>query len=198
MKNSKILRMTTLALLIALILVMQSIGAAIPPISGFTISLVLIPIVLGAALLGPGAGAFLGAVFGLIVFINCVNGSDGGGHMVFQASPVLCFLVVMGKGTLAGLAAGLVYRGLSSRTSGYVAMLCAAAVCPAVNTGTFVVCMLTLFREVLNTWATSFGGDVIVYIFSGLLLMNFVPELIINLVFSPASQRILTAVREKR
>lgn len=194
MKNNKIARMTTIALLIALILVMQSISAAIPPVSGFTISLVLIPIVLGAAMLGAGAGGLLGAVFGLIVFVNCVNGSDAGGHMVFQASPVFCFLVVVGKGTLAGLASGGVYALLKRHTSGYVAMLCAAAICPIVNTGTFILSMLTIFPDVLNTWAASLGGNVVAYVFSGLLLMNFVPEIIINLAFSPASQRILTAV----
>ena len=110
MKNPKLARMTGMGLLIALIFVMQSITAAIPPISGFTISLVLIPIVLGAALYGPGAGAILGAAFGAIVFVNCVTGADAGGQMVFQAGPALCFLVVMGKGILAGLCGNALRR----------------------------------------------------------------------------------------
>lgn len=198
MKNPKLARMTGMGLLIALIFVMQSITAAIPPISGFTISLVLIPIVLGAALYGPGAGAILGAAFGAIVFVNCVTGADAGGQMVFQAGPALCFLVVMGKGILAGLASGLVYKLIGSKANGYVAMLCAAVICPVVNTGTFVLCMLTLFPDVLAVWAGSMGGDILVYVFSGLLLMNFVPELIINVVFSPAGQRILQAVGKKK
>ena len=197
MKNPKLARMTGMGLLIALIFVMQSITAAIPPISGFTISLVLIPIVLGAALYGPGAGAILGAAFGAIVFVNCVTGADAGGQMVFQAGPALCFLVVMGKGILAGLASGLVYKLIGSKANGYVAMLCAAVICPVVNTGTFVLCMLTLFPDVLAVWAGSMGGDILVYVFSGLLLMNFVPELIINVVFSPAGQRISQVVTKK-
>ena len=71
-------------------------------------------------------------------------------------------------------------------------------ICPVVNTGTFVLCMLTLFPDVLAVWAGSMGGDILVYVFSGLLLMNFVPELIINVVFSPAGQRILQAVGKKK
>ena len=198
MKNPKLARMTGMGLLIALIFVMQSITAAIPPISGFTISLVLIPIVLGAALYGPGAGAILGAAFGAIVFVNCVTGADAGGQMVFQAGPALCFLVVMGKGILAGLASGWVYKLIGGKANGYVAMLCAAVICPVVNTGTFVLCMLTLFPDVLAVWAGSMGGDILVYVFSGLLLMTLVPELIINVVFSPAGQRILQAVGKKK
>jgi hypothetical protein len=74
-------------------------------------------------------------------------------------------------------------------------MLCAAIVCPVVNTGIFIACMLTFFREVLSAWAE--GGDLVAYILTGLVVANFVPELIINVVFSPASARILQIVTKK-
>ena len=193
MRNQKVKKMATVALLMALVVLMQFISGMIPPVSGFSISLVLIPIVLGSAMYGPGVGALLGATFGTVVYINCVNGADLGGNMVFLANPVLCFAVVMGKGILAGTASGWVYRLLKGKNS-YVAMLCAAIVCPTVNTGIFVVCMLTFFREVLSVWAG--GGEVIAYILSGLMLANFLPELVINMVFSPAGQRILRVVRK--
>lgn len=193
MKNSKIGRMTALALLIALIVVLQSLGGMIPPIGGFTISLVLIPIVLGAALYGPGAGALLGAAFGVLVIIGCVNGTDVGGQMVFQANPFLCILVVMSKGILAGLCSGLVYRALAPR-NGTLAMVLAAIVCPVVNTGFFVACMWVFFIDVLAAWAG--GGSIIGYVLTGLVLCNFVPELIINVVFSFAGQRIVRLIKK--
>lgn len=193
MKNANVKRMAAIGLLIALVVVMQFISGMIPPVSGFSISLVLIPIVLGAALYGPSAGALLGAAFGVIVFINCVTGADAGGAMVFQANPVLCFFVVIGKGLLAGFASGWVYRALKGRNQ-YLAMMLAAIVCPVVNTGVFVICMVTLFNAVIASWATAAGADLFTYIFSILLLFNFVPELIINMVFSPASVRIANIV----
>ena len=191
MKNKQIKRMAAVGLLMAIVVVMQFISGVIPPVSGFSISLVLIPVVLGSALYGPGAGALLGGTFGAIVFIHCITGSDLGGAMVFQANPVLCFLVVMGKGILAGLASGWMYRLLKDKNA-YVAMLCAAIVCPVVNTGVFVVCMLTFFKDVLSIWAE--GGDLLSYILTGLVVANFLPELAINVVFSPAGQRILHVV----
>ena len=191
--NQKVKSMVGVALLIALVIVLQFLGGMIPPVGGFSISLVLIPIVIGAAVYGPGSGALLGGVFGAIVTINCVNGSDVGGAMVFQANPALCILVVMGKGILAGLAAGWVYRLLKGKNA-YVAMLCCAIVCPVVNTGVFIACMLTFFREVLAAWAG--GGEIIAYVLSGLVLANFVPELIINVVFGTAGQRILKTVKK--
>lgn len=191
--NKQTKKMVGIALLMAMVVVMQFIGGMIPPIGGFTISLVLIPIVVGAAVYGPGAGAILGAAFGAIVFINCVTGADPGGAMVFQANPVLCFLVVMGKGTLAGLAAGLVYR-LFARRDRYIAMLAAAIVCPLVNTGTFIACMLLFFNDVLIAWAG--GTSLVSYILTGLVLANFVPELLINAAFSPAAVQ-LTRIADK-
>ena len=193
-QNKGIMRMVGIAFMMALVVVMQSISGMIPPIGGFSISLVLIPIVLGAAVFGPGAGALLGATFGAIVYINCVTGADPGGAMVFQASPVLCFLVVMGKGTLAGLAAGAVYKMLKGKNS-YLAMLLAAIVCPVVNTGVFVASMFLFFIDLLAAWAG--GSNIVGYVLTGLILANFVPELVINIVFSPAGQRIYRAVEDK-
>ena len=187
MRNNKIKRMVGIALLMALVLIMQFLGGVLTTASGFSISLVLIPIVLGAAIYGPSAGAVLGATFGAIVYINCVNGADIGGAMVFQANPILCFAVVMGKGVLAGLTAGWVYR-LLQKWNTYFAMLLAAIVCPLVNTGTFIICMMAFFKDVLAAWAG--GGDIIAYVLTGLVLANFVPELIINVVFSPFGQTI--------
>lgn len=192
MRNQKIKRMAAVALLMALVVVMQFISGLIPPVGGFSISLVLIPVVLGSALYGPSVGALLGGTFGVIVFINCVTGADPGGAMVFQANPVLCFLVVMAKGMLAGLASGCVYRLLKNKNT-YLAMLCAAIVCPVVNTGVFVVCMLSFFKDVLSAWAG--GGDLLAYILTGLVVANFLPEMIINVVFSPAGQRIAHVVQ---
>ena len=193
MKNGKIKRMAGIALLVAMIVVMQAIGGMIPPVGGFSISLVLIPIVLGAAIFGPKAGVILGGTFGVIVAINCITGADPGGAMVFQANPILCILVVLAKGILAGLASGAVYKVLKGFNS-YLAMLLSAIVAPVVNTGVFIGCMYLFFIDVLAQWAG--GGDILGYILTGLILANFVPELIINVVFSPAGNLITKTVNK--
>lgn len=187
MKNAKIYRMASVALLMAMVVVLQFVGGMLPPVGGFSISLVLIPIVLGGAMFGWKVGALLGATFGVVVAINCVTGADVGGAMVFQANPILCILVVLGKGILAGAASAFVFKWIATKNV-HVAMLLAAIVCPVVNTGTFIACMMLFFREVLAAWAG--GSNIVAYILSGLVLANFVPELIINVVFSPVGVRI--------
>ena len=195
MKNENIKRMAGIALLMALVVVLQFVGGMIPPVGGFSISLVLIPIVLGAAMYGPKAGGFLGLTFGVVVVINCITGTDVGGAMVFQANPILCILVVLGKGSLAGFGSGMVYN-LLKYWNGYVAMVAAAVICPVINTGVFILCMWLFFIDVLAAWAG--GGDILGYVLSGLVLCNFVPELVINIVFSPFGQRIIHTVQKSR
>ena len=194
MKNAKIKRMVGIALLMAMVIVLQFVGSMIPPIGGtVSISLVLIPIIVGAAIYGPGAGAILGATFAVVTIVNCIIGADPGGAMVFQANPLLCILVVAGKSILCGLASGWVYV-LVSKINRYVAMLCAAIICPIVNTGVFVTCMLLWFKPVLSAWAG--GTDVITYVLTGLILCNFVPEMILNVIFSPAGHQITRIVHK--
>ena len=192
MKNAKIKRMVGIALLMAMVIVLQFLGSMIPPIGGtVSISLVLIPIIVGAAIYGPKAGAILGATFATVTIINCITGADPGGAMVFQASPLLCILVVGGKSILCGVISGWVYDAIH-KSNPYIAMLCAAIVCPLVNTGVFVTCMLLFFKDVLSVWAG--GTDIIAYVLTGLVLCNFVPEMLLNVIFSPAGHHITRVV----
>lgn len=196
MKNAKIKKMVTLSLLIAIVVVLQMTAGLLPSLpGGAKLSFVLIPIVLGAALYGEAAGAILGAVFGLLAFYYSATGADPVGFAIFQASPIGCFAICVLKSTVAGVMAGLVYR-LTARFNGYVSMLCASIVCPVLNTGIFMGSVALFFRDV------SFEADgayiLIVSIFVSILLFNAIPELIINIVFSPAAQRILQAVKKNR
>lgn len=195
MKNQKVKRMVGIALLMAMVIVLQFVSSSIPPIGGLvSISLVLIPIVMGAAVFGARAGMILGATFGVVVVINCITGADPGGATVFQANPAMCIVVVMSKGILAGLLSAGTYKLLKEKNP-YVAMLCAAVVCPVVNTGVFIASMFLFFGEVLAAWAG--GSNVVSYALTILVLCNFVPELLINVIFSPAGQRIVHALKVK-
>ena len=193
MKNHNIRKTTTLALLIALVIVLQLLGYVMPKLGPFGLSFVLVPVVIGAAFYGPTAGAILGAAFGIVVCVCSYNGLDLGGHMVWLDNPFLFIAVVLIKGILAGTAAGLVYN-IFKRKNSYVALLLAAIICPIVNTGVFLLGMATFFIDVLAAWAE--GGNIVGYVLSGIVLVNFVPELIINILLTPASQRILKVVQK--
>lgn len=193
MKKVNVKQITGVAILVALIVVLQSLSLALPKIGpGISISLVLIPIVLGGAVYGPKVGALLGGAFAAIVYIFCITGFDLGGAMVLQANPILCLLVVGTKGVLCGWLSALVFSVLKKKNT-YAAMLIAAIVCVVVNTGTFLLGMGLFFTDVLTVWSN--GGNIFAYMISGIVLINMLPELVINVVFSPAAVRIYNTVR---
>ena len=71
--HASVVRLTSLAILAALVVVLQTVASGIR-IGPVPISLTLVPIVVGAILFGPGAGAGLGFVFGLVCLIAGVTG----------------------------------------------------------------------------------------------------------------------------
>lgn len=113
--NGKTRRLAGLALFTAIVVVLQLLGSFIK-VGPFAVSLVLIPIVVGAAVYGVSAGAWLGFVFGVVVTIAVVTGADQGGYIMFSARPVMTVLVCLIKGTAAGYVAGLLYRAIARST----------------------------------------------------------------------------------
>ncbi len=196
--HEKTLRMVQLAILVALVIVLQLVGSNIH-VGPVSFSLVLIPIAVGGVLLGPAAGAILGAVFGLITVIGGVSGADVFTNFLFSKQPVLTVVLCLAKATLAGLCAGLVFRALEKHNR-WVAVVLASAVAPVVNTGIFVLGTITLFRSTLEEYILNVGAGVSVVYFVVILCagVNFLAEFGVNLIASPAVYRIWTAVTKKK
>ena len=191
-RKSNVYRMTGLAILSAIIIVLQ-VFTTFVRFGPFSITLALIPIVVGAAMYGIGAGAYLGAVFSVVVVIMCITGGDVGGFMVWSANPFMCVVMCMLKGTMAGLCAGAVYKALKEKNK-LLAVITAALVSPIVNTGIFIIGMLLFFRETLAAWAG--GSDLLTYIILGLTGINFLIELGVNMILSPVVVKIIDAVQK--
>lgn len=191
--NEKTFRLVGLGMLTAIIVALQVITTYFPT-KPFAITLALIPIVIGAALYGPKAGAYLGAVFSVVVIIMCIFGVDVGGAMVWNANPALCVIMCMLKGTMAGFVAGLVYSALAKKNN--VLGAAAAAICsPIVNTGIFYIGMLLFFRPVLEAWVGE-GGNLLYGIIFTLTGVNFLVELVVNIVLVPIVVKVVDAVKK--
>ena len=176
------------AVLTALVIVLQYMGQFIR-FGMFSISLVLLPIVIGAATCGPKVSTWLGFVFGIVVL--CTDAA------AFFAIDVFGTIVtVLIKGALCGLAAGLTYR-LFEKKNRYLAVIAAAIVCPIVNTGIFLLGCVMFFFETIAGWGLSFGFDsTLEYMILGLVGGNFLFEMATNIVLSPAIVRILNSMKK--
>ena len=201
-QKEKTLELVQLSMLAALVVVLQLLSAVIPPIAGMvSITLTLIPVVIGAILFGKKGGAMLGFVFGLIVLINCIAGLDPGGNILWTVNPILTALLCIIKGVAAGFVPAAVYSAvMKDEKIGDKAKtpltLVAAVLAPVVNTSIFVVGMLLFFKDTLTVWAN--GEPILSYILVGLAGINFTIEFLINILLTPAIIRIVDVVKKKR
>ena len=173
------------AILTALVVVLQLMGSFIK-LGPFSVSLVLVPIVIGSALCGYKIGAWLGLVFGLSVMMS----GDAAGFLAIDVFGT--WVTVLLKGTLCGLSAGLVYKLLEKRNR-YLAVIAAAIVCPIVNTRGFLLGCTVFFLETIAQWGASEGfTNVVGYMFLGLAGGNFLFELATNIILAPTILRVIS------
>ncbi len=170
-----------IGLLTAIVVVLQFVSMSLR-FGMFSITLTLVPIVVGAALYNWKAGAWLGFVFGVIVLLS----GDAAAFLALNIPGTIITVIV--KGTLAGLCAGLVYK-LVSKKNQIVAVLLASITAPIVNTGVFLIGSAVFFLDTITQWAGT--ENVFVYMLVGLVGFNFFIELGVNLVLNPTILQII-------
>ena len=187
MNKQTLRRMVGGGLFAAIIVVLQLIGGGIR-FGTFSISLVLVPIVVGTAVYGWQMGGWLGLVFGAAVLLS------GDANLFMTINPTGTIATVLIKGIACGLAAGGCYTALHEKHP-TLATVAAAVAAPVVNTGVFAVGMLTVFRPILAQYAG--GTDVVTYLFVAFIGVNFLVEFAVNAVLSAAIARIVQVVRKQ-
>ena len=176
-------KLVGLSVLTAIIIVLQALAISIR-FGIFNITLVLIPIVVGAALYGYKAGAWLGFVFSVVVLFT-----DAGAFLAISVPGTIITVIL--KGTLAGLAAGIVYLALE-KVNKYLACVVAAICAPIVNTGIFLIGCRLFFYETIKGWAEGAGfASAGAFMIVGLVGTNFLVEMAINIILSPTILRLV-------
>ena len=179
-----------LAVLVALVVVLQLWGSYIR-IGGTNLSFVLVPIVLGAVMLGSLAGAFLGLLFGAIVIAMGVT-SDPFTIFLFSQNPFGTVALCLLKGLAAGLVPGLLFK-LIRKKSKYAGVIVASVAAPICNTGIFILgCLMmsgTIGAYISSNEALS-GMSVMYFLVIACAGINFLVEFAINAIASPVIFRV--------
>lgn len=163
MKSEKIKELTMLGMLTAIVVLLQLVVRIRFGI--FSLSTVLVPIVIGAALYGVAAGAWLGLVFGAVVLLS----GEAAFYLGLNAPGTI--VLVLAKGIACGAASGLVYKLLKKKND-KIAAIAASIVCPVVNTGVFLVLSMVFFNYDLR------------YVLTAIIGVNFFIELAVNALLS--------------
>lgn len=183
-------QLALLALLTAMVAVLAYFGGFIKIGGLASISLTLIPVVIGAALCGPWAGAWLGAVAGAIFF------ATADAAFWFSLNVPGTIVTVLIKGAISGLCAGYAYK-LLENVNQYLAVIVSAIVCPVVNTSIFLLGCRLFFFDSVQSGAAGKGMSVFAYMIVFFVGLNFVFELLANIVLSPTILRILNIGRKQ-
>lgn len=186
-QRDKVRKLVYLALFTAIVFVLQVISLFMRgPV--FSLTFVLVPIVIAVSLCGFNAGPWLGLIFGIAVLVT------GDADAFLAYSPALTVLVVLIKGILAGTTAAGVYSLLKNRNR-YLAVVLAAICAPIVNSGVFFVGCMLFFQDLVAGWAPT-SQNVASYVVLGLIGINFVIEFVVNLVMVPTIYRIIEISRK--
>ena len=180
---------TSFAILLALVIVLQTFGGAIN-IGPVQLNFTLIPIALGAILLGPLAGGILGLACGIVVTIQVIMGLVPFYVLIWTETPVVALLTFVVKTTVAGYLSGLIYKLLVKKNR-YVAVFVAAAIVPVVNTALFIVGCLAMWDVMVSIAG---GTNILAFILVSLVTFNFFAELGVNLLCAPALFRVIKVI----
>ena len=168
-------------LLTTLTILLQFLSSIIP--TGVNLNLALVPITLGAVLLGPYVGAFLGLVCGGVILLspNTVT-------VFMSISPLGTFLACLLKTTVAGLLAGFAAKALKNKND-FLSVIVASIIVPLVNTLIFALVTYFFFLEELGL--SDFWS-----IFTVLIGLNFIFEIITNVIISPTTYKVISHIRK--
>ncbi len=196
-KTGRILRLTQLSVLVALLLIFGFTSIGYIKIGIIEITLNIIPVAIAAIVLGPTAGAICGAVFGLTSFWQAASGMSAFGTMIFNVSPILTLVICLIPRILEGLLTGLIYKGLSKKLKeNSVPCAISSLACPILNTLMFVGSFILLFgnSEVFATLYGQSASTSIIGFFAWFVGLNGVVEAIAGFIISSAvSKALLTA-----
>ncbi len=193
MKNTKnsvrTRKLVMTAMMTTLVVVFQLLATYTAFFGPFSTAIGLIPIAIGACILGPLVGAWLGLVFGIVVL------ATGGAALFFAFSLPGTVITVLLKGAGCGFVAGLAYKLLAPKMK-FGAAIIASLLCPIVNTGIFLLGSAVFFMpyaeaigELVSIDKAGFG------VFIALAFGNFIIEVLMNGILSPVFVRIIKIVK---
>ena len=188
-------RIVTLAMLSAILLIMSFTPLGYLNIGPLAISLNMIPVGIAAMAIGSSGGAFLGAVFGITSFLQCmgIGGTSAMGVILFEISPVLAFVQRFVPRIIAGFLSGFVFLGMKKFTNptiaGFVTGFCAALL----NTVLFMLALVLCFGHTQYIQDLIGGRNVIVFI-CAFVGINAVVEMIATTAVVGTLGRVLNQV----
>ena len=197
-KTFNIRSMTQLALLTAITLVLAYTPIGYLPLGPFNVSFLSVPVCIGAVVMGPGVGAFLGLVFGLTSFGNALSGGSVMGVALMSVSPVGYFVQSVVGRVLMGLCTGLIFRAVRKvDRRGFASYVVGAVSAPLLNTVFYMGLMCLIFYNcdyVQNLVASTGAANPILLVLAVVGVQGVIEVLVCGVIGSVISKAVDAAL----
>ena len=112
--QSQIRYLTRLSLFLAIVIILTVFNIGNIPIGPIVATIYQVPVVIGAVVLGVGAGCFLGGAWGVLCFYLAITGqtTDIVALAAVQQAPLIYFIIAFVPRLLTGLFSGLLAKGM--------------------------------------------------------------------------------------
>ena len=194
-KKFTVKQFVEMALLAAIILLLAFTPIGYIRTFGLEITLIVVPVTVGAVTLGPAAGAVLGAVFGITSFIQCF-GMSPFGSVLLSISPINTFIVCVVSRVLMGWLTGLLYQCLKKvKSIRKISVVIANLAGPLLNTFFFMGTLVLFFynTEYIQGIAASLGASNALMFVAAFVGVNGVIEAALCFVVGSAVSKALFA-----
>ncbi|MBQ7117332.1 MAG: ECF transporter S component [Clostridia bacterium] len=197
---ASLLNLTLTAIFLAIIIIMSFTPIGYLKVGTIEISLLAIPVAMGAALLGIGGGALLGLAFGVTSLIQCF-GMSAFGTALFGINPALTAILCIVPRVLVGVASALVYRVLKNKNiNANVSSLISFLTAAVVNTVLFVGLFIAFFgnTEFYSGLETQFATTGVIAFFAAFVGVNGIVEAVASALVGGALGGVIKRIEKQK
>lgn len=191
--------MVELAMMIAIILLMSFTPLGYIRTPGLSVTLLTIPVAVGAIILGPKGGAVCGLAFGATSFYMALTGSSAFAAMLLSISPVGTFITCIVARVLEGWLTGLIFAALYKKASTKkISYYIASLACPLLNTLFFMgfLCIFFYNTEYIQGIASGLGvGNPILFVATFVGIQGLIEAGICFVIGSIVSRALFSALK---
>lgn len=200
-RSSQLRSLCLLALFIAITLVMKAMGLGKVPFGALNLSFLMVPVAVGAILLGPAAGAILGAAFGISSFMDAVSGAGGLTTAFFALNWFSTFMLCVGMRTLMGFCVGVIFRLLKKvDKTNTISYFVASYFAPFLNTVFFMGYIVLFFygTENVQKLVASLGAaNPLMFVILLVGVQGLLEQLVCTVIGGAVSKGVAVAIRKK-
>lgn len=146
-RSKELVYLCKLSMLLAVMLLMKLLGLDNVQLTPFLkTSFLTVPIAVGSMLMGPLAGAILGAMFGAMSLFDAIRGVSVMTATFFSISPVHTVLLCLGTRMLMGFLTGVIFRAIQKiDKTRFVSYYVGGLLAPMLNTIFFMGYIVLFF-----------------------------------------------------